>query len=200
VATLDDFVTKALTQQGKKYHFGVEVDLNDPDPPAFDCAELPEWAAFQCGVPFTNANFAEAQRNRCRDAGTLITLKEGKRTRGALLFRIDEGEGIDHVGISLGNGKTMEARDTASGVGVFSAADIPWTHAGIIPGFEEDDMPDEQTFKKWVRQALDAERKDAWAEGVIEGQKTLGGTLAAIADRQNRLADEIKKLRQALPQ
>jgi hypothetical protein len=61
-----------------------------------------------------------------------------------------------------------------------------------------DDMPDEQTFKKWVRQVLDAERKDAWAEGVIEGQKTLGGTLAAIADRQNRLDDEIKKLRQAL--
>ena len=50
MATLAEFAAKALTQQGKRYHFGVEVNLHDPDPPEFDCAELIEWAAFQCGA------------------------------------------------------------------------------------------------------------------------------------------------------
>lgn len=43
-------------------------------------------------------------------AGTLIPVHDALRVRGALLFRIDEGAGNDHVAISLGDDRTMEAR------------------------------------------------------------------------------------------
>lgn len=133
--TLDDFVAIALTQRGDRYVFGAEADINDPNPSAFDCSELVEWASARAGVRFVDG--AQNQRNACRDAGTLISVEEGLRTRGALLFRIDEGPGGDHVAISLGDGSTMEAKGSSYGVNVFSAANRRWTHAGIIPGFRQ---------------------------------------------------------------
>jgi cell wall-associated NlpC family hydrolase len=63
-----------------------------------------------------------------------MDVNDGIRTRGALLFRIDEGPGNDHVAISLGDGKTIEARGEAYGVNVFAAAGRDWTHAGGVPG------------------------------------------------------------------
>ena len=38
-----------------------------------------------------------------------------------------------HIAISLGNGKTMEARGKDYGVGVFSAQNRGWTAGGLIP-------------------------------------------------------------------
>src|SRR3712207_1470670 len=100
--TLDDFAAKALTQRGDPYVFGAEARFDDPDPPACDCSELVEWSAARLGVRFVDG--AQNQRDTCRSAGTLISVGEALRTRGALLFRIDEGAGGDHVAISLGNG------------------------------------------------------------------------------------------------
>lgn len=132
MATLDDFVATALTQRGDPYVFGAEASFSDPNPKRFDCSELVEWAAARCGVRFVDG--AQNQRDACKRAGTLIDVKTGLRTRGALLFRIDPGPGNDHVAISLGDGKTMEAKGKAFGVNVFSAAGRAWTHAGLIPG------------------------------------------------------------------
>jgi len=64
-----------------------------------------------------------------------------RATRGALLFRIDEGPSNDHVAISLGDGKTIEARGAAYGVNVFSVAGRRWTHGGLIPGLVRDGAP-----------------------------------------------------------
>jgi cell wall-associated NlpC family hydrolase len=131
--TLDDFVAIALTQRGDPYVFGAESRFNDPNPAAFDCSELVQWAAARAGVRFVDG--AQRQRDACRLAGTLIPLPEALQTRGALLFRIDERPGNDHVAISLGDGTTIEAKGRTYGVNVFRADDRPWTHAGIIPGF-----------------------------------------------------------------
>jgi cell wall-associated NlpC family hydrolase len=136
MASLDDFVAIALSQQGDPYIFGAEADFNDPDPDAFDCSELAQWAAARCGVRF--ADGAQNQRDACRHAGTLVDVETGRSTRGALLFRIDESPGNDHVAISLGNGKTIEARGRAYGVNVFSATGRRWTHAGFVPGLGRD--------------------------------------------------------------
>jgi len=139
LATLDDFVTIALTQRGDPYEFGAEATFGDRNPPEFDCSELVQWAAVRCEVTFVDG--AQNQRDACLRAGTIIEVKQGVRTRGALLFRIDPGPGNDHVAISLGNGKTIEARGESFGVNEFRAAGRRWTHAGVIPGFqEEDDM------------------------------------------------------------
>lgn len=132
MATIDDFVAIALTQQGDPYLFGAEASFEDPDPPRFDCSELVQWAAARCGVRFVDG--AQNQRNACQGAGTTLDVDEGIRTRGALLFRIDEGPGNDHVAVSLGDGKTIEARGAAYGVNVFPATGRGWTHSGLVPG------------------------------------------------------------------
>lgn len=91
-----------------------------------------QWAAARCKVQF--ADGAQNQRDACQQADSLMEASDGIRTRGALLFRIDEGPGNDHVAISLGDGKTIEARGEAYGVNTFSAASRDWTHVGAMPG------------------------------------------------------------------
>ena len=134
MASLADFAAIALTQQGDRYIFGAEAEFDDPNPSAFDCSELTQWAAARCGVQFVDG--AQNQRDMCKSKGTLIPVDKGIGTRGALLFRIDEGPGNDHVAISLGDGKTIEARGADFGVNVFSASGRTWTHAGLVPGLK----------------------------------------------------------------
>lgn len=138
MATLDDFVSIALSQQGDPYVFGAEAEFDDPDPDAFDCSELVQWAAARCRIQFVDG--AQNQRDACRRAGTLMDTGTARKTRGALLFRIDEAPGRDHVAISLGDGRTVEARGVAYGVNTFSSAERPWTHAGLIPGLGKDGL------------------------------------------------------------
>ena len=59
-----------------------------------------QWAAARCKVQFVDG--AQNQRDACQQADTLMEVDDGIRTRGALLFRIDEGPGNDHAAISLG--------------------------------------------------------------------------------------------------
>jgi cell wall-associated NlpC family hydrolase len=139
MATLSDFVALVLTQRGDPYVFGAEAEFSDRDPHAFDCSELPHWAAGRLGIQFVDG--AQNQRDACRRAGTLIPVNKGIETRGALLFRIDEGPSNDHVAISLGDGRTFEAKGKAFGVNVFSAAGRRWTHAGFVPGLDHKDTP-----------------------------------------------------------
>jgi hypothetical protein len=58
---------------------------------------------------------------------------------------------------------------------------------------EEDDMPDEKTFKKWVREAVDAELEKRLKGGVVLGQENVGGTLAVIADHVDLVLEEVRK-------
>lgn len=116
-----DFVRRALAQAGDRYVFGAEVALDAADPTAFDCSELVQWAAAQVGlrVPDGSANQAAHVRP--------MTVQEALRTPGALLFR------PGHVAISLGDGRTIEARGRRYGVGVFEARGR-FSHAGWLPG------------------------------------------------------------------
>jgi hypothetical protein len=56
----------------------------------------------------------------------------------------------------------------------------------------EDDMPDESTFKKWVREVVDEELDKRLEGGVVSGQRNIGGTLAVIADRAQKALDAIR--------
>lgn len=171
---LDAFVDIALSQRGDRYVFGHEVDFRDPDPAAFDCSELVEWAAARCGVPFVDG--AQNQRNACRKAGTLIPLDQARRTRGALLFRINESPGDDHVAISLGNGETIEARGKAFGVNVFPVAGRHWTHAGLIPGFTHEEpelkLGDRGDEVRWVQRRLQMHGFEPGPADGVFGERT----------------------------
>ncbi|HSP77131.1 MAG TPA: peptidoglycan-binding protein [Myxococcaceae bacterium] len=126
--TAEAFVQKALAQAGDRYVFGAETRLDDPNPKAFDCSELVQWAAHQVGVSIPDGTMN--QLPHCRNHGKTLSVADALRTRGALLFR------PGHVAISLGDGRTIEAKGSKYGVGIFSAHNRGWTTGALIPGMK----------------------------------------------------------------
>lgn len=115
------FVAIALEQAGDTYIYGAEASVSDPNPSAFDCSELVQWAAGRAGVPFVDGS--SAQIAACR----AISVDQAIRTRGALLWH------PGHIAISLGNGRTIEAANSRVGVVSYSAAGR-FQRGGLIPG------------------------------------------------------------------
>jgi hypothetical protein len=138
---LDRFLEVARAQAGDTYVFGAETKLDDSDPDTFDCSELTQWAAHQAGVKIPDG--ATAQYLHLKERGMLIPVEEARNTPGALLFSFDReprpGDGRTpgaHVAISLGDGKTIEARGRAYGVGEFEVGKR-FEFAAVIPGISD---------------------------------------------------------------
>ena len=137
--TTRQFVETALAQQGKPYQWGATASLSDANPAAFDCSELTKWAAARSGATIPDG--AAHQYVWLKEQGATMPVEQALRTPGALLFHFTEepqpGLGSEpahaHVAISLGNGKTIEAKGHAYGTGVFDAGDR-FNYAGMIPG------------------------------------------------------------------
>ncbi|MDQ1521420.1 MAG: hypothetical protein QOI55_2493, partial [Actinomycetota bacterium] len=132
------FLQNALAQSGDAYQWGATASPTDPNPTAFDCSELVKWAAKRAGVDI--ADGAAGQYNQLKAQGATISVQQALQTPGALLFSFNgeptPGAGEParaHVAISLGNGKTIEARGKAYGVGSFDASNR-FQYAAIIPG------------------------------------------------------------------
>jgi len=134
MATGKDLVDLELTQDKKPYIYGYEVDLDDPDPEAFDCSELEQWACHQLKVVPVMPDGAIWQYRHCRNHGTTIDVEEAINTPGALLFYFQGDH--HHVATSQGNGKTIEARGKVYGVGQWSARGRGWTDAALVPGLD----------------------------------------------------------------
>jgi len=190
MVTVEQFVDLLLSQAGDRYIFGVEVSADDDNPSAFDCSELVQWGCDHLGVSPRMPDGSWNQANHCRIHGTLISVDQGVATRGALLFKFSSSpfEGSRpssaHVAVSLGNGKTIEARSTHYGVGSFSAYNRGWTHAGLIPGLdnyaniqEDNSMAD---FVEIVQRQLNAHGFDAGPVDGDPGPKTEAGVKAAL--------------------
>ncbi|MFI0806402.1 NlpC/P60 family protein [Streptomyces echinatus] len=134
---VDRFVQAALAQNGDQYVYGAETRSSDPNPSAFDCSELVEWAAQQAGLHITDG--ALAQYRQLHQAGTEMSVEDAIHTRGALLFNFssDPVTGApsgQHVAISLGDGRTIEAANSRDGVGIFEASTRRFNYAAMIPG------------------------------------------------------------------
>ena len=132
------FLQNALAQSGDAYQWGATASPTDPNPTAFDCSELVKWAAKRAGVDI--ADGAAGQYNQLKAQGATISVQQALKRPGALLFSFNgeptPGAGEParaHVAISLGNGKTIEARGKAYGVGSFDASNR-FQYAAIIPG------------------------------------------------------------------
>ncbi|NUT90858.1 MAG: transglycosylase SLT domain-containing protein [Saccharothrix sp.] len=109
-AQIDRFVALALQQAGKAYVWGANPG-NSPNPGAFDCSSLVQWAALRSGIPDPTRT-TYTQIAKIRGAGRTISVQQAINTKGALLFN----NGPEHVAISLGNGKTIEAMNSQAGV------------------------------------------------------------------------------------
>ena len=134
----DAFVEAALAQKGDSYVFGAEADLDDANPDTFDCSELTQWAADQVGVTIPDG--AMYQYLDLKGKGQLMDVDEALHTKGALLFYFSSEPtssggrpSTAHVAISLGDGRTIEARGTSYGVNEFGG-EGRFNYAGVIPG------------------------------------------------------------------
>jgi cell wall-associated NlpC family hydrolase len=138
-ATTQQFLDTALAQNGKPYVWGSTALASDPNPASFDCSELTKWAAARSGVTIPDG--AAHQYVWLKQQGATMSVQQALQTPGALLFHFasepQPGLGgeppVAHVAISLGNGKTIEAKGHAYGVGIFDAGDR-FNYAGMIPG------------------------------------------------------------------
>lgn len=140
---LTRFLEVSQAQVGDRYIFGAEVkNLDDPNPEAFDCSELTQWAAHQAGVTIPDG--AAGQYRYLQKMGLLIPVEEAKNTPGALLFHFasdpvgGKGEpGVAHVAISTGDGRTtIEAKNSKAGV-VNGEIGNRFNYAAIIPGISD---------------------------------------------------------------
>lgn len=152
--TEDQFARLCLSQDGDRYVFGAEVRADDADPAAFDCSELIEWACARLGVSPRMPDGSWIQARHCSQAGTMIPIDRAVKTRGALLFAFSSDPlvgarpGSAHVAVSLGDGRTIEARSRTHGVGIFTAYGRGWTHGALVPGVTYTVEP--QRPKLWV--------------------------------------------------
>jgi cell wall-associated NlpC family hydrolase len=144
---VEQIVRLALAQKGKPYVFGTEVVLTDPNPQAFDCSELVQWACAQSRVVPEMPDGTWFQQAHCAQHNALVAVDVGIDTRGALLFNHRDAAGTPvsnmasrpstaHVAISLGDGTTIEAMGTKWGTLVGRATGRNWTHAAAIPGVD----------------------------------------------------------------
>ena len=140
--TVERFLGLALAQAGDDYVLGAVANANDADPKQFDCSELVKWAAARSGVEITD--LADYQLLSLRDKGSEMSVEEALRTPGALLFHMPYnpswatdgvGTSMSHVAISLGDGRTIEARGSKYGVLVVDAETNKgrFNYAGRIP-------------------------------------------------------------------
>lgn len=130
--TTRHFLDAALAQAGDRYIYGAEASLGDANPTSFDCSELTQWAAAQAGVEIPDG--AAAQYDALRTRGQEISVEDAFRTAGALLFHAEPDGSISHVAISLGDGRTIEARNSKLGVGVFDHRGDWLNRAAVLPG------------------------------------------------------------------
>jgi cell wall-associated NlpC family hydrolase len=119
--TASAFVNLALAQAGDRYLYGAEASASDADPSAFDCSELVEWALARLGIKYPDGSAAQI------GAAKAISVEQAIKTRGALLYH------PGHIAISLGNGRTIEAANSRTGV-VSNGTAGRFTKGGLVPG------------------------------------------------------------------
>jgi cell wall-associated NlpC family hydrolase len=133
---VQEFLNTALAQSGDKYVWAAEAKANDPNPSKFDCSELVEWTSSRVGLKIPDG--AWAQYRHLEKQGTTMSVEEAIKTPGALLFSFSSDPltgkpKAAHVAISLGNGKTIEAKGSEYGVGSWDASEKRFSYAAVIP-------------------------------------------------------------------
>jgi cell wall-associated NlpC family hydrolase len=141
-----EFLRNALGQEGDRYVYGADPDPNDPNPDAFDCAELVQWSLERLGAPNPGGSTNEQQhwlRNEANGA-IQIPVELAREIPGAVIYSVSSSRAADgryagHVGISLGNGETIEARGRDWGVGSWEMGNRFET-AFLLPGVDYTDL------------------------------------------------------------
>ena len=138
---LSIFIDSAKHQVGDRYVYGAPRTPTAKNPTEFDCSSFTQWAARQAGVKLDST--AEYQYMQLKRTNHLIPVDQALKTKGALLFYFSREPsgglpaGQAHVAISLGDGRTVEAKGTRYGVGEWSAKHR-FNYAATIPGISDE--------------------------------------------------------------
>ena len=138
---LSIFIDSAKHQIGDRYVYGAPRTPTAKNPTEFDCSSFTQWAARQAGVKLDST--AEYQYMQLKRTNHLIPVDQALKTKGALLFYFSREPsgglpaGQAHVAISLGDGRTVEAKGTRYGVGEWSAKHR-FNYAATIPGISDE--------------------------------------------------------------
>jgi hypothetical protein len=181
----------ALSQSGDEYVWGASSADNgqvlDEDPDSFDCQELVEWSAAQLGLEAEDASYL--QYDALERSGHTMTVEQALQTPGALLFSSGDSGKVGHVAISLGDGRTIEAKGRAYGVGEFDAGNR-FDKAGLLPGLDygaTDGLPVGPDVQPHVSiddllADLDPQSPDSDGDGLTDALEDLLGTSKTSID------------------
>lgn len=189
-----DVLATARPHIGEKYVFGARAQLDNPDYKGpWDCAEFATWCVKQTyGIlfgttdygtgpdPFSGAWFKDAASHE-----TLISLEDAARTPGAVLLR-KPGEGrIGHVAFSVGNGDTIEAHSTRTGViqGKVYKPGRVWHGGCLIPGvsYEPNDaVPEPEPEPLKVIERTHPFRRGAYIEKLQKALEAAGVSTGGV--------------------
>jgi cell wall-associated NlpC family hydrolase len=122
-------VAYRIASRHPAYVFGAENNLYQPDlVTRTDCSELVQVSvSYLLKHPWIDGS--SYQYRACQH----ITVAQAARTPGALLF-MSGSSGVHHVAVSLGDGRTAEARNSRLGVGIWPVG-TRFNLAGLVPGF-----------------------------------------------------------------
>jgi hypothetical protein len=143
-----DIVALAKTRIGEKY-VNVQVPKNDPNwRGPWDCAEFASWLVYQtagilygCTDDTTDPAKADAYTGAWKtDAATkgrMVPVSEAAGTPGAFLLRYPPAPGeMGHIAVSDGQGGTVEAAGSSTGVVVGKVSGRRWDTGVLVPGID----------------------------------------------------------------
>lgn len=135
----------------------------------FDCAQFVRKALEQAGIKLPSGASSQWKAPLWSWKGE-ISEEAGRRL--CLVFRQsgDSNKPMAHVGLSLGDGRVMDARSSTRGVVLSSLTQYPWTHYAVCEMDEKgkDEMKEEVVKPEIVKLQMGAE-----GEAVRELQKLL---------------------------
>jgi N-acetylmuramoyl-L-alanine amidase len=143
VATGDDVVRLATQHLGERYLFGVFVPKDNPDwRGPWDCAEFTTWLVYNAtgrlyGVADPEGQLAEADAwtgfwlQDADERGSRCSLADAAATPGAFVLRHSARGG--HIAVSDGDGGTIEARSSRTGVVRARITGRRWDTGVLVP-------------------------------------------------------------------
>lgn len=144
MATGKEIVKLALEHVGEEYVLGILVPKDNAawDGP-WDCAEFVSWCVYQTakvlygcdhdqGNPATADAYTGFWGRDARTIGRQISVAEAARLAGAAVLRL--GPKMGHIVISDGQGGTVEAASTNTGVICHTLSNRRWDMGILIPG------------------------------------------------------------------
>ncbi len=148
-----DVFALAIKHLNEPYVLGARAPMaNSKWKGPWDCAEFASWCLFQStgilfGVqprnnPVTADAFTGFWADQAQDANAIVPIETAARTIGAFLVRKPATGKIGHIVISDGQGGTVEAHSSATGVIRSTLANRRWDMGIVIPGVIAHASPD----------------------------------------------------------